>query len=54
MSDPAHESHAETQQWIGKQFDLKDADLKRLSEAVDALAAKWGRTASNRKIRSRI
>jgi hypothetical protein len=54
MSDPAHESYAETQQWIGKQFDPKDADLKRLSEAVDALAAKWSRTASNRKTRSRI
>jgi hypothetical protein len=54
MSDPAHESYVETHQWVGEQFDPKAADLKRLSEAVDGLAAKWSRRVSTRKSRSRI
>ena len=54
ISNPAHESYAETQQRVGEQFDPNIADLKRLSEAVEALAAKWSRKASTRKTRPRI
>jgi hypothetical protein len=49
ISDPAHESYAETQQWVGQQFDPKAADLKRVLEAVDAPAAKWSRKAALEK-----
>jgi hypothetical protein len=54
MSDTAHESYAETRQWVGEHFDPSIADLNQLSHAVDALAAKWSRTATGKKTRSRI
>ena len=54
MSDTAHDSYAETRQWVGGLFDPRAADLTQLSHAVDALAAKWSRPTTSRKTRPPI
>ena len=46
IADPDHEDHADRLEWVGGPFDPTDADVERLTQAVERLAKKWTRTSS--------
>jgi hypothetical protein len=43
LEDPGHESHAETREWLGEDFDPKALDAEQLKADVAALAKRWAR-----------
>ena len=43
LADPAHENHADTQEWIGGDFDPNAVKLDELAGAVAKLAKAWAR-----------
>lgn len=53
IKDPAHESHAELTEWIGDDFDPGADQAEWLIAEVDALAKKWSRKPTARRIKPR-
>ena len=43
IADPAHENHAEMEEWVGEPFDPKAVDVETLADDVAALAKAWAR-----------
>jgi hypothetical protein len=43
LEDPGHESHAETLEWLGEEFDPHAFDAEQLKADVAALAKRWSR-----------
>jgi len=49
LANPAHESHPETKEWTGEDFDPKAVNAERLADGAAALAKTWARTPAKRK-----
>jgi hypothetical protein len=52
LAAPDHESHAETREWLGDQFDPNAFEPEPLKADVDALAKRWTRKPSAKKARA--
>jgi hypothetical protein len=52
LADPADERHAETREWLGKDFDPNAFDAEPRQAEVAALAKRWARKPAAKKPRS--